>query len=163
MALSDEEQRLLAQLEKSLADDDPQLAHLMRGTRPRPQRNPKHVVAGVLGFVIGLTLLVLGMQTHWSVSVVGFVIMAASAAIGLGLLTSGRGAESPTADERAKATAKSGAGKKTAAGGSGRTPSAGPSPSGRGSTGRGTSTEGSGSSMMDRFEERWRKRQDEGR
>ncbi|MGJ6981042.1 DUF3040 domain-containing protein [Aestuariimicrobium soli] len=132
MALSDEEQRLLAQLEKSLAEDDPKLAHLMRGNEPRTggrTRNPRHLVAGVLGCVVGLALLVLGIETHWVVSVVGFVVMAASAAVGLGLLNTGRPAASPgSGAPKQRATAKA-----------------------------------SSASVMDKFEERWRKRQNEGR
>lgn len=132
MALSDEEQRLLAQLEMSLAEDDPKLAHLMRGSEPRggvTQRNPRHMVAGVLGCLVGLVLLVLGFETHWVVSVVGFVVLAAAAAIGLGLLNTGRPAASPhSGTPKPRATAKAGS-----------------------------------ASVMDKFEERWRKRQNEGR
>ena len=129
MALSDEEQRLLAQLEQSLAEDDPKLAHLMRGSRVRPTRGYRHLVAGGIGFLVGLTLLVLGIQTHWTVSVAGFVVMAASAASGLGLLPSRSGPRQHHHTPKQQAAAKA-------------------APSG---------------SMMDKFEERWRKRQDEGR
>lgn len=131
MALSEEEQRLLAQLEKSLAEDDPKLAHLMRGTEHRGMaaRNPRHVVMGVIGFTIGLALLVLGIETHWSVSVAGFVVMAASTAVGLGLVAGGRPSDQPKVGApKQKATAKAGS-----------------------------------ASVMDKFEERWRKRQNEGR
>ena len=138
MPLSDEEQRLLAQLEKSLTEDDPKLAHLMRGSEPRGLGSSRHLVLGVLGFAAGLALLVIGIETHWLVSVAGFIVMAAAAAVGLGLLPLGRTSspsQKPGSKQHSTASAR---------------------------TGRTTKANGSGS-VMDKFEERWRKRQNDGR
>ncbi len=79
MALSEEEQRLLDQMEAALAAEDPKLAHTLRGT-PRVAGRGMIVGAG-FGFVVGLACLVGGMQVHPVVSILGFVIMVASAAL----------------------------------------------------------------------------------
>lgn len=81
MALSEEEQRLLDQMEAALAAEDPKLANTLRGTSHHWQRR-RAVYAG-LGFLVGLGCLIGGMQVHPAVSVVGFVIMLASAVLGV--------------------------------------------------------------------------------
>ncbi len=81
MALSEEEQRLLDQMEAALAAEDPKLANALRGTNNRWQRR-RAVLAG-LGFIVGIACLIGGMQVHPAVSVVGFVIMLASAVLGV--------------------------------------------------------------------------------
>lgn len=74
MALSDEEQKLLAQLEASLTAEDPKLATAMRGDTPRKLHRRRAALAG-LGFLIGVTLLVGGMEIHPLLSVLGFLVM----------------------------------------------------------------------------------------
>lgn len=81
MALSDEEQRLLEQMEAALAAEDPRLASTLRGTTHRWQRR-RAVIAG-LGLLVGLAGLVGGMQLHPAVSVIGFVVMLAAAVLGV--------------------------------------------------------------------------------
>ncbi len=83
MPLSEEEQKLLAQLEESLAAEDPKLAHALRGTTPRVLQRRK-VVLAVIGLVIGVALLVIGMQTYPAISVAGFLFMLVAAMIGVG-------------------------------------------------------------------------------
>lgn len=84
MALSEEEQRLLEQLEASLAADDPKLAQTLGSTgTPRQIHGRRATLAGVL-FIIGLVLLVLGLQTSWIVSVLGFIAMLTATVIALG-------------------------------------------------------------------------------
>jgi hypothetical protein len=78
VALSDEEQRLLDQMEAALAAEDPKLVHAMRGTGIRRLHRRRAALAGV-AFFAGLTLLVVGMSTTAFVSVLGFVIMVAAA------------------------------------------------------------------------------------
>lgn len=78
MPLSDEEQRRLEQLEALLAEDDPRLAHTLRGTRPRHLTASRLAIGGI-GFLAGIGLLIAGMQWHWSISVVGFLVMLAAA------------------------------------------------------------------------------------
>ena len=72
MALSEEEQRLLDQLEASLRADDPKLAQKLASPAPRVVHQRRATLAG-LGFVVGIVLLLIGLQTAWVVSVVGFV------------------------------------------------------------------------------------------
>lgn len=81
MALSEEEQRLLEQMEAELAAEDPRLASALRG----PQRHwyRRRVLAAGVGFVVGVTVLVLGMDWHPLVSVLGFVIMLVATVVGL--------------------------------------------------------------------------------
>jgi hypothetical protein len=82
MALSDEEQKLLAQMEAALAADDPKFANTLRGTTTRRLHRKQAAIAGV-GFVAGLACLVAGMETHWSISVVGFVLMLISTIVAI--------------------------------------------------------------------------------
>lgn len=82
MALSEKEQRLLEQLEAALAEEDPRLANALRGSSNRALDRRKAALAG-LGFVLGMALLVGGMQVGWVLSVVGFIVMLASTVVGL--------------------------------------------------------------------------------
>ncbi|HET9873855.1 MAG TPA: DUF3040 domain-containing protein [Propionibacteriaceae bacterium] len=78
MALSDEEQRLLDQMEAALAAEDPKLVNALRGTGLRRVHRRRAAIAGV-GFFAGLALLVAGMSTHIIFSVLGFVLMVVAA------------------------------------------------------------------------------------
>jgi hypothetical protein len=78
VALSEEEQRLLDQMEAALAAEDPKLVNALRGTGTRRVHRRRAAVAGV-GFFVGLALLITGMSTEWVYSVIGFVIMVAAA------------------------------------------------------------------------------------
>ncbi|GAA2181930.1 hypothetical protein GCM10009785_19010 [Brooklawnia cerclae] len=84
MALSEEEQKLLAQLEASLAAEDPKLAQTL-GSRntPRQIHGRRATLAGLV-FLLGLVLLVAGMQTVWVLSVLGFVLMFTATIVALG-------------------------------------------------------------------------------
>ncbi|MGO4956432.1 DUF3040 domain-containing protein [Luteococcus sp. Sow4_B9] len=79
MALSEQEQRLLDQLEASLTADDPALASTLRGETPQTPARPRRAGGLVLGFVVGLVGLVGGVQVHPVVSLLGFVVMLISA------------------------------------------------------------------------------------
>ncbi len=81
MALSEDEQRLLEQMEAALAAEDPKLANTLRGTSRRWHRR-RAVLAGI-GFIAGITCLVAGMQVHPAISVIGFVIMLAATVVGV--------------------------------------------------------------------------------
>jgi Protein of unknown function (DUF3040) len=78
VALSDEEQRLLDQMEAALAAEDPKLVHAMRGTGVRRLHRRRAAVAGV-AFFVGLALLVAGMSVNPLLSILGFVLMVAAA------------------------------------------------------------------------------------
>ncbi len=131
MALSEEEQKLLDQLEASLVEDDPKLAHMMSGRVHRSPVNTRRAVLGGVGFVVGMVLLIGGVQLFWPVSILGFAVMVVCATYGLGLW--GR----PTAKNQSSA---------------------------RPATSRGSSPQqAAGTPIMDKFEERWRRRQNGGR
>ncbi|MGN9775625.1 DUF3040 domain-containing protein [Micromonospora sp. H33] len=91
MPLSEHEQRLFEQIERSLAED-PKFASAVRASDPRfHARRRLLVAAGVV--VVGLALLVYGVViTTALVSVAGFVVMLASAAFAV---QSQRRAQSP--------------------------------------------------------------------
>ena len=74
MALSDEEQRLLEQMEAALAAEDPKLVNALRGTSVRRVHRRRAALAGV-GFFAGLGLLIAGISINPFLSVLGFVIM----------------------------------------------------------------------------------------
>jgi hypothetical protein len=75
VALSDEEQKLLEQMEAALAAEDPKLAHALRGTKtPRTLQRKRAALAG-FGFIAGCAMLMVGLRAHWIISVLGFVIM----------------------------------------------------------------------------------------
>lgn len=79
MPLSEEEARLLAQLEQSLAEEDPDFASTLRGSKAAA-KNRKIVVLSGLGFAVGVLLLIAGAVTAstW-IGVIGFVAMVGAA------------------------------------------------------------------------------------
>lgn len=79
MPLSDEEARMLAQLEESLAAEDPEFASTLRGSKLLA-RTRRTAVLAAIGFVAGLAVLFTGAvtATTW-LGVLGFVAMLASA------------------------------------------------------------------------------------
>jgi hypothetical protein len=77
--LSEHEQRLFDQIERSLAED-PKFASAVRNSDPRFHARRRFVVAG-LGVVVGLALLVLAVMIGSTLlGVGGFVVMLAAAA-----------------------------------------------------------------------------------
>jgi uncharacterized membrane protein YjjP (DUF1212 family) len=85
--LSEEEQRLLEQMEEALQAEDPKFVSALRGSSAR-SRHKKLLVLGIAGFVAGIALLMAGaVLTITLVAVAGFVVMLGSAYIAL---TNGR-------------------------------------------------------------------------
>lgn len=79
MPLSDEEARLLHQLEQSLAAEDPDFASTLRGSKFMAH-NRRVAILAVLGFLGGLVLLFAGAVSAMTwLGVVGFVTMLATA------------------------------------------------------------------------------------
>ncbi|MFN8096692.1 MAG: DUF3040 domain-containing protein [Dermatophilaceae bacterium] len=72
MPLSDHEQRLLDQMEQALYAEDPRFATHMQGVA---RRSHKHHVIGAIGAILGLGLVIVGVNTTWVVGGLGFVIM----------------------------------------------------------------------------------------
>ena len=146
MPLSEEELRLLEQMEKALVADDPKLASTMRGTSLRAAARRRVVVAAV-AFVVGVVVLMAGAVLKVTpVGIVGFVVMLGSAYVAL---SSWRGQTNapPPKDETGSharfSVIEGGRRKKT------------PKPS------RGRPAASPGGSMMQRFEKRWRRRRDQ--
>jgi hypothetical protein len=77
MPLSDHEQRILAEIERRLLEEDPKFAHQVGSSfRAHLARRLKLAVAG---FVLGLVVLVVGVTLSYvALGVAGFVIMLAS-------------------------------------------------------------------------------------
>lgn len=83
MPLSEEELRLLEQMERALATEDPKFASALQGHTLERTARLRAVAAGIV-FLGGVALLLGGamMGKPW-VGIVGFVVMLASATLGL--------------------------------------------------------------------------------
>ena len=143
MPLSEEELRLLEQMERALVAEDPKLASTLRGTRMR-QRARRQVIIGSVGFVVGLAALMAGVVLPMvAVGIVGFLLMLGSAYLALSSWRA-RDAAAPAAP----ATAEDAGPLRVIRGG--KAPRA-----------RAPKAKAHGS-MMERFEERWRRRREGG-
>ncbi|NPC95395.1 DUF3040 domain-containing protein [Nocardioides sp. zg-DK7169] len=143
MPLSEEELRLLEQMERALVEEDPKFASTLRGTSIRRSARRRAVVAGCV-FVVGIALLMTGaVAQQWAIGVVGFVVMLGSATIGLNAV---RGQQAAAAADARTAGHPSRGGFTVIEGGK------------RGRTRRPRRNAGS---MMERAEERWRRRREE--
>ncbi|HKS99026.1 MAG TPA: DUF3040 domain-containing protein [Rugosimonospora sp.] len=91
MPLSEHEQRLFEQIERSLAED-PKFASAVRATDPRFHARRRLIVAAAL-VVAGLALVVFGVSNGVGLSVAGFVVMLGAAAFGLSSLRRAHGVE----------------------------------------------------------------------
>ena len=88
MPLSEEELRLLEQMERALLQEDPKFASTLRGTSFRRAARRRAILAGVV-FVVGIAVLMTGVITQLPVvGIIGFVIMLGSATVGLAALRS---------------------------------------------------------------------------
>ncbi len=83
MPLSEEEMRLLEQMERALSAEDPKLASAMRG-RNRAAASRRRVIFAAILFLVGVTVLMTGaVMRQTFVGVAGFVTMLVSAYFGL--------------------------------------------------------------------------------
>jgi hypothetical protein len=89
--LSEHEQRLFEQIERSLAED-PKFASAVRANDPRLHARRRLVIAAVL-VIAGLALVVFGVSTQPLVGVAGFVVMLGAAAYGLSAIVRSRSTE----------------------------------------------------------------------
>ena len=94
MPLSEEELRLLEQMEQALAQEDPKFASALRGSSLARNARLRTIAAGVV-FAAGVALLLGGAmaQLIW-LGVIGFLVMLASATLGL---AAWRGRHAPVA------------------------------------------------------------------
>ncbi len=82
MPLSEHEQRMLEQLEQALAAEDPKFASSMEGSRRGGPTRLRWIV-GVVGVLLGLGLVLVGINTTMWVGAAGFAVMVAAAAFAL--------------------------------------------------------------------------------
>jgi hypothetical protein len=142
--LSEHEQRQLEQIEQALYADHPRLARAMRARDPKIHYRRRLVLASA-GFVVGVGALVAGLLLKYPwLDIVGFVIMVASSMwvvmnyrrmVGI---TVDRKAGDRRAGDRRPAERRPGAR-------------------------RGKAAKADNGGMMDRLEERWRRRQERDR
>ncbi|MGH8891461.1 MAG: DUF3040 domain-containing protein [Acidothermaceae bacterium] len=93
MPLSEHEQRVLEQIERSLYADDPKFAATVRGIDPRTRQRRRYARA-VIGFVLGLALLPVGIAVGYiQITFAAFLI--ALLAVVYGVATWRRGVERP--------------------------------------------------------------------
>ncbi|WP_341241128.1 DUF3040 domain-containing protein [uncultured Nocardioides sp.] len=150
MPLSEEELRLLEQMERALSEEDPKFASTLRGTSLRRVARRRAMAAGAV-FVVGIVVLMTGAITQiWPIGIVGFVVMLGSATFGLNALRTQTQA-GPAAQAGASAE-EQGERSFTVIDGGRRT---------RARQRRGGSSGSNGAGFMDRMEERWRRRREE--
>ena len=83
MPLSEEEQRLLEQMEEALAAEDPKFVSALRGASSRAQAK-RIAIAATVTFFVGVALLMTGAVLMMTVVAVGgFIVMLASAYVAL--------------------------------------------------------------------------------
>jgi hypothetical protein len=143
--LSEEELRLLEQMERALVEEDPKLASTLRGTSFQRAARRRMILGGVI-LLVGIGLLIVAVLLDLSallqtvVGVLGFVVMLGGAILAL---TSARTpGHQPT--PKVRASGKTGFG--VVDGGRPQRPS----------------RQRSGSPFMERMEERWRRRRERG-
>ena len=91
MPLSEEELRMLQQMERALVEEDPKFASTLRGTSLRQAARSRAVLAGVV-FVLGVALLMTGAVARITlVGIAGFLVMLASATVAVTALRGGSG------------------------------------------------------------------------
>lgn len=147
MPLSEEELRLLEQMERALVEEDPKLASTLRGTTMQRVARRRAIIAGVV-FALGMAALTTGvLASQPIVGIVGFVVMLAAATIGVTALRNPAMLQQPMRETRHE-------GFGVVDGGRTHRPKL------RGLR-RHHSSSSSGS-FMDRMEERWRHRREQG-
>lgn len=146
MPLSEEELRLLEQMERALSEEDPKFASTLRGTSLRRTARRRAIAAGAC-FVVGVTLLMTGEITQLPiVGIVGFLIMLGSAYVGLTAMRGQAAAAAAVVDDPRQAAH----------------PSRGFTVIDGGRKPRKTRKTRSSGTFMERVEDRWRRRRDQG-
>ncbi len=78
MPLSEDERRILSEIEQQLYETDPGLAHEVSSTTVF-SHGFRHIRLAAAGFVVGLVVLVMSLSVSYLLSFVGFLIMLTSA------------------------------------------------------------------------------------
>ena len=111
MPLSEHEQRILAEIERRLLEEDPKFAQQVGASfRAHLARRLK---LAVVGFVLGLVVLVAGFVQNVAVGVAGFVIMLASVFVFVRTMRRRATVERPVAGAAASGAAPASAGRAT--------------------------------------------------
>ena len=145
MELSEEELRLLEQMERALVEEDPKLASTLRGTSFQRAARRRMILGGAI-LVVGMALLVVAVLLELTavlqtvLGILGFVVMLGGAILAL---TSAR---SPGHHPSTKVRASGRTGFGVVDGGRPHRPA----------------RQRSGSPFMERMEERWRRRRERG-
>jgi hypothetical protein len=147
--LSEEELRLLEQMERALVAEDPKLASTLQGTTLRRKaRRRSFAAAGV--FLVGVVVLMAGAVMRLTVvGIVGFVVVLVSAYVALSSWRGQNVTPSPADSGRGTGSAATAQGLSVVQGGKGKKRLSRPR------------TRTQHQSLMDRFEERWRRRRDQ--
>jgi len=147
--LSEEELRLLEQMERALVEEDPKFASTLRGTSLRRSARRRAILAGVV-FVVGIVIMMAGVMSGkgnlgFGIGIAGFVVMLASATVALSAMKGQQAAAAAPADPR-----------------SAMHPSRGFTviDGGRTHRPRRQRRTASSGSFMERMEERWRRRRE---
>jgi hypothetical protein len=140
--LSEHEQRQLEQIEQALATDHPRLARTMRAKDPKVHYRRK-VLQAATGFLVGIGLVVAGLllKYHW-IAAVGFLVLVVSC---VWAVSNYRRMASTLAQDRRRRRERRGQDRR----GQDR----------RGQDRRGPKAQPS-NGLMERIEERWRRRQE---
>ena len=143
MPLSEEELRLLEQMERALSEEDPKFASTLRGTSLRRSARRRAIAAGAC-FVVGVALLMTGVVTQLPVvGIIGFLVMLAAGTVALTSLRGQAAAAAAPADPHQAAHPS----RFTVIDG--------------GRKSRPRRTRRSSGSFMERMEERWRRRREQ--
>ena len=78
MPLSDHEQKMLEQMEQALAAEDPKFASQMQGSSLASMQRRRWLIGGI-GVLVGLGLVLVGINTTMWVGAIGFAVMVAAA------------------------------------------------------------------------------------
>lgn len=78
MPLSDHEQKMLEQMEQALAAEDPKFASQMQGSTLASMQRRRWLI-GAVGIVLGLALVLVGVNTTMWVGAIGFAVMVTAA------------------------------------------------------------------------------------
>ncbi len=161
MPLSEHEQRQLEQIEQALYADYPRFANAVRATDPRVHYK-RRVFEAALGVLVGLGLLVAGVVVNFiPVGVAGFIVMLACS---MWAVTSYRHMTGVATDRGLQKEQRSAKPPKPAASKFTEPKPAKSKParprSARSKSARSKSAKPPTSGMMDRLEQRWRRRQE---
>jgi hypothetical protein len=149
--LSEEELRLLEQMERALVEEDPKFASTLRGTSLRRSARRRAIVAGVV-FLIGIAMLMGGVMSGkgalgFAIGIGGFVVMLGSATIAIAAI---RGQQHASAPVDPRTAAHPSRGFTVIDGGRSRR------------FHRPHRTPKSSNTFMERMEQRWRRRREQG-